>query len=77
MIEPITMMAMVAWSVLGIAVLVAHLPVGTCAECEHCRRKRLLEEYERAHRGTDDLREFNGLGRCPRCGKHHQLGDHC
>lgn len=47
------------------------LPVGTCAECAHCRLEKLAKDRElEAQAGR-----MYGIPMCQACGRHHQRGE--
>jgi hypothetical protein len=47
------------------------LPVGTCAECPHCRAEKVSRER------ADEARagRLYGIPLCPACGRHHVRGE--
>jgi hypothetical protein len=66
-IGPESMISILAVTLLGIAGLLARLPVGTCDQCTHCRLEKLAKEREQRL-----LAERLGDPLCPGCGRHHQ-----
>ena len=57
--------------------MVWRMPVGTCAECPHCRRERLDQEIEQQRQADVDLEVRYGLARCSRCGRVHPANREC
>lgn len=62
---------------LAVGFVVWRMPVGTCAECPHCRRERLEQEIEQQRQADVQLEARYGLARCPRCGRVHPLNREC
>ena len=75
--EAMTVVALAAWFLMGIGLLVSRLPVGTCTECDHCRAVKARQDYERALDRDNDLKRLYGVGRCARCGQYHRIGGPC
>jgi hypothetical protein len=47
------------------------LPVGTCAQCAHCRAERVAKQRDtEAQAGR-----IYGIPPCPACGRHHRRGE--
>ena len=63
-------------SILGVTLLAAgwalwRMPVGTCAQCAHCRVEKLAED-----RATEaQASRIYGIPLCQACGRHHQRGE--
>lgn len=68
---PETVISLLAVSLFAIAWAMWLMPVGSCAECAHCRAEKL------ARQRADEARNsrFYGIPQCPACGGHHQRGD--
>lgn len=47
------------------------LPVGTCAQCAHCRTEKLARERETELQAS----RIYGIPLCGVCGRHHQRGE--
>ena len=47
------------------------LPVGTCAQCPHCRAERVAKARE----SEAQLSRVYGIQLCQACGRHHPRGD--
>ena len=70
------MPAEVMISILGATLLAAGwalwaLPIGTCAQCAHCRMEKLAKDRE----SEAQVSRVYGLPLCQACGRHHQRGD--
>lgn len=66
-----TMIAILAATLLATGWALWLLPVGTCAQCEHCRFEKLARERET----EAQVGRIYGIPRCPACGRHHQRGE--
>ncbi|TME10777.1 MAG: hypothetical protein E6I65_07940 [Chloroflexi bacterium] len=66
-----TIIALLATTLLATGWALWLLPVGTCAECPHCRAEKL------AHERADEARagRLYGIPLCPACGRHHARGE--
>jgi hypothetical protein len=66
-----TIIAMLSATLLATGWALWMLPVGTCAECPHCRAEKLARER------ADEARagRFYGIPLCPACGRHHATGE--
>ncbi len=62
---------------LAIGFVVWRMPVGTCAECPHCRREQMERAIEQQRQADVELESRYGIARCPRCGRVHQLNREC
>jgi hypothetical protein len=58
-------------TMLGTAGLIALLPVGTCAQCSHCRLEKLARQREREL----DAGRAVGAAFCSVCGRHHRADE--
>jgi len=58
-------------TMLGTAGLIALLPVGTCAQCSHCRLEKLARQREREL----DAGRTVGAAFCAVCGRHHRTDE--
>lgn len=47
------------------------LPVGTCAQCAHCRGEQLARERKTEAQAA----RIYGIPTCPTCGRHHGRED--
>jgi hypothetical protein len=47
------------------------MPVGTCAQCSHCRVEKLAKEREI----EAQVSRVYGIPLCTACGRHHRRGD--
>ena len=61
------MITILALTLLVTAFVLWRLPVGTCAECLHCRMARLAKEREVEERAAS----FYGIPLCGACGRYH------
>lgn len=61
------MVTVLAVALLGTGVVLYRLPVGTCAECGHCRLVKLPRELETEEKAA----RFYGIPRCSACGRYH------
>jgi hypothetical protein len=68
---PETMISVLAATLLATGWALSLLPVGTCAECPHCRAAKLARERADEERAG----QFYGIPRCPGCGRHHAPGE--
>jgi hypothetical protein len=68
---PESIIAMLAATLLATGWALWLLPVGTCAECPHCRAQKLARE--RADEAVAG--RFYGIPLCPSCGRHHPRGE--
>ena len=68
-----TMISILAATLLATGWLVWIMPVGTCAQCNHCLAAKLSKE-----RATEaQVSRVYGLPPCIACGQHHRRGgDH-
>jgi hypothetical protein len=66
-IPPEQMISILAVTLLGVGGLLSMLPVGTCAQCNHCRLEKL--EHDRRQLQADG---GVGVPFCPVCGRHHR-----
>jgi hypothetical protein len=64
---PETFISILALTLLATAWLLWLMPVGTCAQCAHCRVEKLARERE--HDGQ--VGRVYGTPFCPVCGRHH------
>jgi hypothetical protein len=62
-----TVIALLAATLLATGWAIWLMPVGTCAECPHCRAEKL------ARQRADETRagRLYGIPLCPACGRHH------
>ena len=63
-----TMIAVLALTLLGTGVALWMLPVGTCAECAHCRQAKLARDRET----EAQMGRIYGIPLCAACGRHHR-----
>lgn len=70
-VDPTTLITVLAVALLGIGVVLYRLPVGTCAECGHCRLLKLQQEREIEEKAA----RFYGIPRCSSCGRFHGPGE--
>ncbi|HEX9044122.1 MAG TPA: hypothetical protein VF802_03760 [Candidatus Limnocylindrales bacterium] len=75
--EAMTVVALAGWFLVGVAVILSRLPVGTCPQCDHCRAERSREEWERSREREIDLKRLYGVARCARCGQFHRIDGPC
>jgi hypothetical protein len=68
---PETMVTVLAATLLGTGWLLWLLPVGTCAQCAHCRAEKLAHERE----NEAQLGRVYGIPLCAACGRHHRRED--
>jgi hypothetical protein len=61
------MITILAFTLLATAFVLWRLPVGTCAECTHCRIERLAKEREVEAQAAN----FYGIPLCRSCGRYH------
>jgi hypothetical protein len=47
------------------------LPVGTCAQCAHCRAEKVAKDRESAAQ----ISRVYGIPLCQACGRHHERGE--
>jgi hypothetical protein len=66
-----TMISILAATLLATGWALWFLPVGTCAQCAHCR----AEHVARARESEAQLGRIYGIPLCPSCGRHHQRGE--
>ena len=64
---PLTMITILAFTLLVTGLLLARLPVATCAQCTHCQLEALAKERE----NEDRIGRYYGLPRCSACGGYH------
>ncbi|MES1239672.1 MAG: hypothetical protein ABUL57_02290 [Chloroflexota bacterium] len=55
-------------TLLLIAVALCFLPVGTCAQCDHCQLEKLAKERELEARAG----KYYGIPVCATCGRRHR-----
>jgi hypothetical protein len=67
----LTMISVLAATLLATGWALWLLPVGRCQECPHCRAEKL------ARQRADDARtgRYYGIALCAACGRHHQPED--
>lgn len=76
--EPMTLIAIAGWVLVGTAFAVSRLPIGSCRHCDHCRAEQAREAFERAQGTREaDLKQAYGVGRCRRCGQYHRIDGPC
>lgn len=56
-----------ALTLLGVGAVLCFLPVGTCAQCGHCRLEKLEKERELEARAA----KLYGIPFCVVCGRRH------
>jgi len=66
--DPQSVIAILGLTMLGTAGLLSLLPVGTCAQCNHCRLEKLARQREHELEGN---RSYT-TALCPICGRHHR-----
>jgi hypothetical protein len=66
-LAPITVITILAFTLLVTALLLARLPVATCAQCTHCQLEALARERE----NEDRVGRYYGMPRCAACGGYH------
>lgn len=66
-----TMISLLAATLLATGWALWLLPVGTCAQCAHCRVEKLAKERE----SEAQLSRAYGVPLCQACGRHHQRGE--
>ena len=66
-----TMVSVLATTLLATGWVLWLLPVGTCAQCEHCRMEKVASQ--RDHEAQ--VSRINGIPLCQACGRHHQRGE--
>ncbi|MEO7664034.1 MAG: hypothetical protein ABIV26_02840 [Candidatus Limnocylindrales bacterium] len=57
---------------IAVAVILCFMPVGTCAECDHCKVAKLAKERELEARTG----KFYGIPVCASCGRRHDPAEH-
>ena len=68
-----TMISILAATLLATGWVLYLMPVGTCAQCTHCRMEKVAREEEH----EAQLGRVYGIPLCEACGRHHQRGsDH-
>jgi hypothetical protein len=72
MVAPEAVISILAVTLLGTAGLLSMLPVGTCAECPHCRLQKL--EHERQRQLQSEGTAVGGPF-CPMCGRYHRADE--
>ena len=77
MMEAHSIVGLLGGFLLTVGFMVWRMPVGTCAECPHCRRERLDQEIEQQRQADVDLEARYGLARCSRCGRVHPANREC
>ena len=77
MMEAHSIVGLLGGFLLTLGFMVWRMPVGTCAECPHCRRERLDQEVEQQRQADVDLEVRYGLARCSRCGRVHPANREC
>jgi hypothetical protein len=65
---PETFISILALTLLAAAWLLWLLPVGTCAQCPHCRVEKLAREREQ----EATVGQVYSVPLCPVCGRHHR-----
>jgi hypothetical protein len=63
-----TVISILALTMLGTAGLLAVLPVGTCAQCSHCRLEKLSRQRARELESGHSV----SVAFCAVCGRHHR-----
>ncbi len=66
-----TMISILAATLLAAGWGLWALPVGTCAECPHCRVEKLAKQRD----NEAQVSRIYGIPLCPACGRHHQRGE--
>lgn len=66
--DPQTIISILGFTLLGTAGLLWFLPVGTCAQCAHCKLEKLARQRERE---LEAGRSYSS-GFCGVCGRHHR-----
>jgi len=66
---PETVISILGLTLLGVGGLLTLLPVGTCAECSHCRLEKLAREREHA---AESGERALSAPRCSTCGRYHR-----
>lgn len=64
---PETFISILAVTLLAAAWMLWLLPVGTCAQCPHCRVEKLARQREQEAR----IGQMAEAPFCPVCGRHH------
>ena len=67
-IDPTGIITVLALSLIGVGLVIRMLPVGVCAECNHCRMARLERDVELEARSA----RFYGIPHCSACGRYHE-----
>lgn len=67
-LEPTTVISVLGLALLGLGALISVLPVGTCAQCAHCRLEQLAKE--RQHQ--TETGRFQRVPFCMVCGRYHR-----
>ena len=67
---PETMISILAATLLATGWALWLLPVGTCAQCAHCRIEKLARERE--HEAQTSRIYGTPAPLCPVCGRHHR-----
>jgi len=66
-----TLISILAATLLATGAALWLLPVGTCAQCAHCRAERVAKARE----SEAQLTRVYGVPLCQACGRHHQRGE--
>jgi hypothetical protein len=67
-LEPTTVVYLLGLAFVGIGGLISMLPVGSCAQCAHCRMERLAKERQR----QTETGRFLRVPFCMVCGRYHR-----
>lgn len=65
--DPQIVISILGLTMVGVAGLLAVLPVGTCRECSHCRLEKLARQREHEVDGARSM----SVSFCAVCGHHH------
>jgi hypothetical protein len=66
-LAPLTLITILAITLLFAALALWRLPVATCAECPHCQLQKLAKERE----SEELIGRYYGIPQCGVCGRYH------
>lgn len=67
MVDSALIATVLAFTLLGVGAALCFLPVGTCAQCGHCKLERMEKERQLEARAA----KFYGIPFCAICGRRH------
>ena len=69
--EPMTVISILGLALIGVGGLISLLPVGTCAQCAHCRLEQLAKERQQ----QTETGRFQRVPFCMVCGRYHRADE--